>query len=243
MKISIYKNSETLSREAAKAVVEGMKTRKEPVICVASGDSPAGMYKEIVALSKNDPSLVAGWNYVGLDEWMGMNGAHEGSCQYHLNNQLFHPLKVKDEKIVFFDGTVKDPLTECERIELFIKEKGGIDVAILGLGLNGHIGMNEPGTSVHIRSHISQLDPLTQQTGQKYFTHAQELKEGLTLGIATLMEAKKIILIVNGKHKAAILKQVVEGPLTEKVPGTILQKHPNCVLYMDEAAASELTQQ
>lgn len=243
MKISIYNNTESLAREAAQAVMEGMKTRKEPMICVASGDSPAGMYKEIVALSKSNPTLVADWNYVGLDEWMGMNELHEGSCHYHLNNQLFHPLEVNEERIVFFDGTVYDPLSECNRVESFITEKGGIDVAILGLGLNGHIGMNEPGTSVHTRSHVSRLDHLTQQTGQKYFTHSQELKEGLTLGIATLMEAKKIILIVNGRHKAAILKQVVEGPLTEQVPGTILQNHPNCALYIDEAAASELTQQ
>src|SRR5688572_26429812 len=134
MKISIHKNNASLAREAAQAVLEGMKTRNEPLICVASGDSPAGMYKEIVALSKNNPSLVADWNYVGLDEWMGMNGDHEGSCHYHLNNQLFHPLQVKEERIVFFDGTVNDPPSECERIESFIREKGGIDVAILGLG-------------------------------------------------------------------------------------------------------------
>jgi galactosamine-6-phosphate isomerase len=227
-----------MSRQATDDVVEIMGSRKNPVICTASGDSPAGLYKEIVQRKGKDEMSIEDWFFVGLDEWIGLNENDEGSCRYHLNQQLFEPLRVVNEKICFFDGRAGDLENECDKTENFIHEHGGIDVAILGLGMNGHIGMNEPGTSARLRSHVVDLDPITQQVGQKYFKKEQKLTKGITLGITTLMEARNIFLLVSGKHKAAITQKIVEGEISEKLPGTLLRRHPALSIYLDKEAAS-----
>src|SRR5437762_4617366 len=163
MKLFISDTYEKMSRQAADNVIEMMRSRDQPLICTASGDSPAGLYKEIVERAGKQQLNVSGWYIVGLDEWTGLNGNDEGSCRYHLDRQLFYPLQIPPEKICFFDGRARDLQAECERTEKFVHEQGGMDVAILGLGMNGHIGMNEPGTSVKARSHLTDLDPTTQQ--------------------------------------------------------------------------------
>ena len=190
-------------------------------------------------VNKNEAN-VNGWYFLGLDEWGGMNGDNEGSCRWHLNNQLFHPLKPAEDHIAFFDGKA-DLESECDRIENFIGQHG-IDVSILGLGMNGHIGMNEPGTPVSSRTHVNELDPLTAQVGQKYFKTATELKDGITLGIATLLESKHIFLLVSGSKKAAIIKEVLEGAISEEVPATLFLNHANLTIYLDKEAAQFIAQ-
>jgi 6-phosphogluconolactonase/glucosamine-6-phosphate isomerase/deaminase len=170
-----------------------------------------------------------------------MNGNDQGSCRFYLNHQLLNPLRVPHNKIIFFNGRANDLQQECERIESFLYSNGPIEVSILGLGMNGHIGMNEPGTSISTRSHISQLDPLTAQVGQKYFTSATVLSEGITLGLASLLESKHIMLLVSGEKKAAIVKQVLEGEISENVPGTLLRNHPGLRVYLDKGAAQLLS--
>ena len=172
-------------------------------------------------------------NFIGLDEWLGMNGNDEGSCRYHLNNQLFHPLDVDEKNIAFFDGRAIDPEEECKRIDDSIKKHNGIDLAIVGLGMNGHVGMNEPGTSASLHSHVAEIDPITQQVGQKYFKEKKEISGGLTLGIANLMEAKNVMLIVSGEKKAEILKKVLEEEISNKLPASLLRNHPNFTVFAD----------
>ena len=183
------------------------------------------------------------WNFVGLDEWMGMNGTDEGSCRYHLDKQLFHRLKIKESQICFFDGRAKDPELECERVENYISRQGGIDIAIIGLGLNGHVGMNEPGTSPKLRSHVTAIDATTQQSAQKYFKEPRPVTHGLTLGIADLMDAKHIILLVSGEKKAGIARQILEEEISEQLPATVLRSHPGLRIYLDSAAAKEIKPQ
>ena len=207
------------------------------MVCVASGNSPEGLYKELVRKVKNNDADLSSWNFVGLDEWAGMNGNDEGSCRFHLNNQFFGPLQINEERICFFDGRAKDPDEECMRVENFIQQHNGIDVAILGLGMNGHIGMNEPGTPSSLRSHLTEIDPLTQQVGQKYFSRPKELSHGLTLGIATLKEAKQIMLIANGKHKASIVQKILEEEVSEQLPASLLRHHTHITIYLDQPAA------
>ena len=169
-----------------------------------------------------------------------MNGNDEGSCRFHLNNQLFNPLQIAEKQISFFDGRAKDLNEECDRIENFIKEHGGIDLAIVGLGMNGHVGMNEPGTSPSLHSHVAEIDSITQQVGQKYFKEKTALSKGITLGIANLMEARNVFLLVNGKKKAEIVKQVLEGEISEQFPASFLRNHKNFSVYLDDEAASLL---
>ena len=237
MQIFVSETYEALSRRAVIHLVEYVKDIDHPLICMASGDSPAGLYKVIVEMVQQNLLDISGWYFVGLDEWAGMNGDDEGSCRFHLNNQFFHPLQIAEDRICFFDGKEKDMQQECNRIEDFIRQHGGIDVAIVGLGMNGHIGMNEPGVPMSLRSHIAEIDPLTQQVGQKYFKKEQKLSHGLTLGMATIMEAKEIMLVVNGAHKAEIVKQAVEGEISEQLPASYLRNHIGLSVYLDKNAA------
>ncbi len=229
-----------LSQRAAADLVAITNNKKEPLICIASGDSPAGMYKVIVDKVTNQQLDVADWNFLSLDEWVGLNGSDEGSCRYHLNNQLLHSLKIADDKIAFFDGRATDLSQQCIMAEDCIQQHGGIDVAILGLGLNGHIGMNEPGTSITTRTHVGLLDLQTQQVGQKYFQKEQLLTSGITLGLATLIEAKHIFLLVSGSKKAAIVKQMLQDEISENIPATLFRNHPGLKIYLDKEAAQLL---
>lgn len=241
MKIFIADDYEQLSKLADEDLIALTADKNEPVVCTASGDSPAGLYKVLVEKVNNQQADISGWKFLGLDEWTGLNGADEGSCRFHLNNQLFNPLQIPGEHIIFVDGRAEDLTAECERIEDFIRQQKGIDVAIVGLGMNGHIGMNEPGTAAKSRTHISHLDTITQQVGQKYFTSQQTLTNGITLGLGTLMDAEHIMLLVSGSHKAAIVKQVLEGAISEDIPASLFRNHPGFRVYLDEAAAQLLS--
>jgi galactosamine-6-phosphate isomerase len=240
MLIIISETHEASSQKAADKIAVSMYQKNNPLICVASGDSPAGIYRNFVEKVQNNAMNISQWTFLGLDEWVGLNGNDEGSCRYHLNAQLFSPLNIANDQICFFDGASQNLVEQCQITEATIQQHGGIELAILGLGMNGHIGMNEPNTSALTRSHIIELDPITAQVGQKYFQSPQTLSKGITLGIASLLESKTIILIVSGEKKAAIVKQVLEGEITEKIPASILRKHPNCYIYLDQAAASLL---
>ena len=240
MKIFVADNYEKMSKQAASDVIDMMQSRKDPLICTASGDSPAGLYKELAERVSSKQLNTSNWFFVGLDEWIPMNGNDEGSCRYHLNKELFRPLQTGDEKICFFDGRTSDLQGECERTESFIQHHGGMDVAILGVGMNGHVGMNEPGTSINTRSHVAELASTTQQVGQKYFTKEQKLTKGITLGLKTLMEAKNIILLISGKHKADITQKILEDAVSENLPATLLRNHPALKIYLDSDAASKI---
>lgn len=241
MTIHVFNTYDDLSKKATDDLIHLLASRKEPLVCVASGDSPSGLYKELVQKVKNKENDISNWQFVGLDEWMGMNGEDEGSCRFHLNRQFFDTLQIEQERICFFDGRTNNPQEECNRIENFIRQRGGIDVAILGLGMNGHVGMNEPGTQSIVRSHLAEIDPLTQQVGQKYFAQPQKLMQGLTLGIQTLKEAKHLMLIVSGANKARIVQKVLEEEISEQIPATLLRNHPGLTIYLDKPAAQFIT--
>lgn len=238
MKIIVADTYEAMSRTVADDIIQLMQPVKQPLICTASGDSPAGLYKELVQKVNTKQLDVSDWYFVSLDEWAGMNGDDEGSCRYHLNNQLFNPLQVPAERICFFDGRADDLQMECNKVENFIKSHGGIDVAIVGLGMNGHVGMNEPGTSPELYSHVAEIDPLTQKVGQKYFKEQRQLSQGITLGLASLEEAKHVILIVSGKNKAGIVQKVLEGEISESLPASLLRNHEGLKVYLDKEAAA-----
>ncbi len=240
MQIIISKDFESLSEKATQSITDILSNKQNPLICVASGDSPSGIYRNLVKDVKNKVLNIDNWYFLGLDEWVGLNGADEGSCRWHLNRELFTPLEIKEENICFFDGASQDLQQECNITESTIRNQGGIEIAIIGLGLNGHIGMNEPNTSISSRSHVIELDPLTITVGQKYFNKPQPLTKGITLGIATLLNAKHVILVVSGAKKADIIKQVIEGAISESIPASLLKNHPNCSIYLDEAAAANL---
>jgi glucosamine-6-phosphate isomerase len=237
MKIIVCNTYEELSKQIADDLIEITRSSGQPLICTASGDSPAGLYKELVSRVKKKEVDISSWQFLGLDEWAGMNEDDEGSCRFHLNNQFFNQLQIQNERICFFNGRADNPQEECARIENFISKHHGIDVAILGLGMNGHVGMNEPGTSSETRSHFAVIDPQTQAVGQKYFSQQKKLSHGLTLGLGTLKEAKHIMLIVTGGHKASIIQKVLQNEISEELPASLLRDHPGLTVYLDKPAA------
>jgi glucosamine-6-phosphate isomerase len=240
MKIFVGDTYELMSGQALGDLMRLTQGLVDPVICTASGDSPAGLYSALVKQVKSNEKTISGWYFVGLDEWVGMNGDDEGSCRFHVNNQLFHPLRVAEDRIAFFDGRKKDLDRESERIEDLIGQYGGIDIVILGLGMNGHIGMNEPGTSPALRSHVTELDPQTKQTAQKYFREEPQITKGITLGMATILEARHIMLLVSGEHKAKMVQRVLEGEISEQFPASLLRAHAGLNVYLDKEAAAFL---
>jgi galactosamine-6-phosphate isomerase len=240
MQLFISDTYETMSAKAAEAVMQKITSQSNGVLSPASGDSPTGLYKELVRKLNSEKIDISGWNFVGLDEWLGMNGNDEGSCRFHLNNQLFNPLHISENNICFFDGKTKDLNAECDKVENFITKHGGIDVAIVGLGMNGHVGMNEPGTSSALHSHVTEIDAITQQVGQKYFKEKTHISKGITLGIANIMEARNVILIVSGNKKAEILRRVLEEEISEQLPASLLRNHENFSVYLDAEAANLL---
>ena len=237
MEIIIADSYEDISALATTDLFDWMNERQSPLLCVASGHSPSGIYREIVNRVKNNQLDISGWSFVGLDEWMEMNSGDEGSCGFSLHEELFKPLGVPEHKIRLFNGRAKNQKEEIEQVEQFIRDRGGIDVAILGLGLNGHIGMNEPGTPVNSRAHISELHPMTKEVGQKYFRDKRDLSKGLTLGLANLLGSKHVMLMVNGAHKAAIVKEIMNTEISEQLPASLLRNHSSARIYLDKQAA------
>jgi glucosamine-6-phosphate isomerase len=240
MKLFIADTYDALSRQTADDLVLLLKEKVQPLLCVASGDSPAGLYRELVNRVQQEELDVSDWYFVGLDEWLGMNGKDEGSCRFHLDQQLFQPMQINENRICFFDGRSDDAEAECGRIEALIAEHGGIEVAILGLGMNGHVGMNEPGTHPSTFAHVAVLDEETKQVGQKYFKQQKQLTGGLTLGIADLQAARNVFLVVNGRHKASIVKRMLDEPVSEQLPVSLLRHHPDLTVYLDREVAEKI---
>lgn len=241
MQVIVCNSYADLSLRVTEDLLACMGSRKDPLICPASGDSPSGLYKNLVAKAGQKELDISRWAFLGLDEWVGLNGSDEGSCRYHLNRELFGPLRVPENHLFFFDGRAAELESECREAESFVHRHGGIDATVLGLGLNGHVGMNEPGTSVSSRSHVTALDPITAQTGQKYFKEPRSLSEGITLGLGTILDSRNIFLLVSGAKKASIVRTVLEGDISEKVPASLLRRHHGLRVYLDNAAAGLLT--
>lgn len=240
MEIIIEETYEGMSKRAAEDLLRLLAPIPMPLICVASGASPAGLYRELIHLVKSSGTDTSGWHFVGLDEWRGMNGSDEDSSCDQLNRQLFQPLAIGAQRVCFFDGRTEDPDAECGKTEAFIDKLGGIDVAILGIGVNGHIGMNEPGTPASLRSHLAAIHPSTQQIGQKYFKEPRRLDTGLTLGLANLHEAAHLMVLASGGSKAESIHGMVHAPQSEDLPATLLRDHRSLAVYLDRAAAERL---
>jgi len=238
--INISENYASMSSAAADGFFNLLASSQTALICPASGDSPTGLYTEIVTRTKAMERPLNTWRFIGLDEWVGMDGRDEGSCRNYLNKQLFVPLGIPEERICFFDGRSTKLDAECKSAINYIQEQGGIDIAIVGLGMNGHIGFNEPGVSPLLKAHVIELQKSTQQVGQKYFNHQPTLSQGITLGLASIVAARNIIMVVSGQHKAPIVQKMLQQPMDAEIPARLLRQHPRLRIYLDKAAASLL---
>jgi glucosamine-6-phosphate deaminase len=241
MKVNIYESKDAMSKATADLIVEQVRKKPDSLLCFPSGESPTLVLQYLVKYGLEGHVDFSQCRFVGLDEWIGMDEHDEGSCKHYLYSHFFNSLKISREKVIFFDGLAVNLNAECKRIDEYIKKNGPIDLMLVGLGMNGHIGLNEPGADFHAYAHVVELDPVTVTVAQKYFTKTTELTGGITLGLRHFSEAKTAVLIVSGEKKGDIFSKVLTEEISNQVPGTIIRSHENSYLFLDEEAASKLS--
>jgi len=241
MKITICPDYPTLSRETANLVGQYVADKPNAVICLASGNTPVHVFQYLVEDVNAGRLNISGCTFVSLDEWVGIDKSNKGSCRNMMDRDFFHPLKIKESNIKFFDGMAKNLRQECDRIDQFISSRGGLDIMLVGIGLNGHIAMNEPGTSFDHYSQLIDLSEETKAVGQKYFSKKTNLSKGLTLGLRHFRESKLPILMANGQKKASIVQKALTLPPSKKIPASVIQRIPHALVLLDEEAAGLLS--
>ncbi|MDN3425723.1 glucosamine-6-phosphate deaminase [Microbacterium sp. APC 3898] len=241
MQIIKAKNYEEMSRLACSLLVEHVQQTESPVIGLATGSTPEGLYKCLVKEFREGRVSFRAVSTFNLDEYAGLSMEDANSYQWYMTDKLFAHVDVPARQIHLPDGMSQDFEQECLNYERQIQEAGNIDIQVLGLGLNGHIGFNEPGTSFLSRTHVVDLDESTREANARFFPSIDEVPtQAISMGIASIMESKKILLLVSGKEKAEALYQAMNSPVSEEFPATILQLHPEVTVIADELALSKV---
>lgn len=237
MKVTRVHNHEAMSAQAFSMVSALLEKRPEAVLALPTGSTPLEFYRQLVG-SGLDLRRVRTFN---LDEYLGLPGEHPGSYHAYMERYLFSQVNIAPDNIHLPNGMTPDPVAECLRYEEAIRAAGGVDMLILGLGHNGHIGFNEPGTPWSSRTRVVRLSPRTRRANARFFgSLAQVPREAITMGIATILEARQIIMLVSGPDKAETVDRFLNGPLAVDVPATALRSHPDVLVILDSAAASRV---
>lgn len=241
MNIRVNADYEEMSRAAADFIIDYVKKNPAALLCFPSGDTPTGLFRFLVQDARQGLVDFSDCFFIGLDEWVGLNGNDAGSCRHYMDEHLLIPLNIKADKIYFFDGAAADIEAECDRINEFIARKGPLDLMMVGLGMNGHVGLNEPGVDFSLHAHISELQDNTKTVAKKYFQKEVALSQGITLGPKDLLESKLAVLIASGSKKAGIVGGALEGEINENTPASIFQQHTNAYVFLDSDAARLLS--
>ena len=242
MKIIRAKDYQDMSRKAANIISAQIIMKPDCVLGLATGGTPVGTYAQLVDWYNKGDLDFSEVTTVNLDEYRGLPKEHPQSYWYFMNENLFSKVNIDPAKTTLPDGTNLDTAAECARYNGIIHKLGGIDLQLLGIGPNGHIGFNEPGEAFELETHCIDLAPTTIEANKRFYdgTEAQVTKQAYTMGIKTIMQARKVLVVANGKAKAQAVKDAVTGPVTPACPGSILQLHPDCILVADEEALSLL---
>ena len=241
MLVLVTKNYDEMSKEAAKRVAAMVRKKPDCVLGLATGSTPIGLYKELVRMHKEEGLDFSKVTTFNLDEYVGLPPEHNQSYHYFMWENLFKHINIDPRNVYIPQGMAENVDEFCEWYENRIKEVGGIDLQILGIGSNGHIAFNEPGSSLGSRTRIKTLKESTRRDNARFFSSIDEVpKYAITMGIGTIMEAQEIILLASGKNKADALKKTVEGPITAMCPASTLQLHRKATIIADEEAASLL---
>jgi glucosamine-6-phosphate deaminase len=245
MLLVLKPNDEELGREAARIVAN--KVRRSPLLRLglATGSTTLGMYRELARLHRQetlDFSRVVTFN---LDEYLGLSADHGQSFHYFMHQNFFSHVNIDPANIHIPDGAIAGNYDQyCRSYEQAIRDAGGIDLQVLGIGRNGHIGFNEPTSSLGSRTRLKVLSKETIEDNRKFFGPEERIPEcAITMGIGTILEAKQILLLASGSSKAAAIANAIEGPLTASVTASALQLHPDVTFIVDQEAGSQLKQQ
>ncbi|MCL1909737.1 MAG: glucosamine-6-phosphate deaminase [Kiritimatiellaeota bacterium] len=238
MQTFVAEDYRTLSVETAKLIAEYVRANSGALLCLAAGDTPLGAFAELVKMQDAGEVDLSSVYYAGLDEWVGLGYEDKGSCKQVMSDNFYTPAHIPRERIHVFDG-LNNPENECEKMNAWLDARGGIGLTLLGVGMNGHVGFNEPhGPSFADGALVVPLDETTKSVGAKYFNKPTPVKYGITISLAALRNARKILVMASGAKKVRIVRKAFYEPPTPEVPASLLQGHPDLTLLLDEAAAN-----
>ena len=241
MNIIKVKNYKELSMQAAGIVAAQISRKKNTVLGLPTGQTPLGMYQELIKRFRKgeiDFSQVITFN---LDEYYGLSPEHPQSYNYYMWQTFFNNINIKKENVFIPDGVTKDVQKECRYYESLIEKKGGIDLQFLGIGDNGHIGFNEPATALDSKTHLVNLSQATIEANSRFFNDIEEVpRKALTMGMGTIMKAKQIILLASGMKKAPAIAKTINGKVNTEVPASLLQLHRDVTIIVDKDAARDV---
>ena len=243
--MKIYRTADynEMSRKAANIIASQVILKPDCVLGLATGSTPIGTYENLVEKYKAGDLDFSEVNTVNLDEYKGLPRTNDQSYYYFMHENLFDKVNIDPEKTNLPDGMKPDSDAECARYEELIQSLGGVDLQLLGLGHNGHIGFNEPAKAFDKETHCVDLQERTIEANKRFFASADEVpRQAYTMGIKTIMQARKILVVVSGEDKADIVAKAFFGPVTPDVPASILQMHPDVTVVADAAALAKVPQ-
>ncbi len=241
MKVIVTKDYTQMCKLASRIFAAQITLKPESVLGLATGSTPVGMYNELVEMYKEGRVDFSKVRTVNLDEYAGLDGSNDQSYRYFMNHNLFDHINIDKDNTNVPNGVAADLQAECERYEQVVADMGGVDIQLLGIGNNGHIAFNEPCEEFPEKTHIVDLTQNTIEANARFFSSMDEVpKKALTMGIGPIMKAKKIVLLANGAKKAQTIYDTVYGPITPKVPASVLRLHTDVTIFADEEAAALL---
>ena len=238
MRARVFPDYDAMSDAAADVVAQRLEQRPSAVFMLPTGITPLGMYRRLVEMYRSEGLSFAEATFFNLDEYLGLD--HAASYHVYMKENLYGLIDAEAARVFVPDGTASDPEAECERYETAIAEAGGIDVCVLGIGRNGHIGFNEPGAPFDSRTRVVELSESTRKVNAGDFEADRSPERAITVGMATIFESRNVLLLASGTNKAGAVAAAMEGDVSESVPASMLMSHPNASLFLDEDAASDL---
>lgn len=236
-KVLIVDNYEEMSTMAAEIVINKVKQSEHFTLGLATGSTPEGLYHHLVEEHKQNDTSYQHITTFNLDEYAKLSRENENSYYYFMHHHLFNHIDIPSENIHLPNGNQENLEEECNQYEALIEQNGGIDLQLLGIGHNGHIGFNEPGTSFQSKTHIVELDEVTRKANSRYFNSLEDVPtHAVTMGISTIMNSKEILLIISGKGKAETARRLLEGEISEDFPASALKQHQNITVIIDREA-------
>jgi glucosamine-6-phosphate deaminase len=242
MLVIVKDTYDSMSKEAARIIADRLRRKPNMVLGLATGSTPLGLYKELIRMHKEEGLDFSKVTTFNLDEYVGLPPTHDQSYHYFMYENLFKHINLDMRFVHVPMGMAKDIDAFCAWYEQRIVEAGGIDLQVLGIGGNGHIAFNEPGSSLYSRTRIKTLTGTTRMDNARFFKNMDEVpKYAITMGVGTIMDAKEIVLLANKSSKADAIRASVEGPITAMCPASIIQMHRTAFVICDKEAASKLT--
>jgi glucosamine-6-phosphate deaminase len=243
LRITVFSDERALARQEASRVSEALRAKPDLVLGLPTGRTPIRLYHELGALFSHGQIDFSRATTFNLDEFFGIPPSHPGSYRTFMEQHLFSRVNMAPERVNFLNGAAADPEAECRRYEEAIAAAGGIDLQLVGIGTNGHIGFNEPARELEARAHRITLKASTRRSNAALFggDPSRVPSEALSMGMATILHARQVVLLATGKSKARCIERLVNGPLTPRMPASFLQLHRDVELVLDQAAASELS--